>query len=187
MANHMFPPLLLKNGGIDRNMCSLNSNVQLLRHIPEFCSDLSNWTAASPLLKTLENIFSRCGTSELVSALPLRRQLAEVTGKPLNTGAQHDTIELLSYLLDHCPSYLFSFKTKQEYQFQINNSASPCPTCKLYPPPILGSDKVLKITMSKSIHPISLSNMIMKHFSPLFNKREGNAHFALKIKETALI
>ena len=182
MANNMFPPLLLKNGGIEKNMCSLNSNIQLLRHIPEFCSDLPNWTAASPLLKSLEKILSKCGTSELVSALPLRRLLAEVTGKPLNTGAQNDTIELLGYLLDHCPSQLFQFKTKQEHRFQINNSASPCPTCKSNPPPVLGSDKILKVTMAKSTHPISLSDMLKKCFSPLIQQDGRKCSFCLENK-----
>ena len=36
MSFQPFPSMLLKNGGSDRNMCSLNSNIQLLRHIPQF-------------------------------------------------------------------------------------------------------------------------------------------------------
>ena len=154
MAFQIFPSLLLKNGGSDKNMCSLNSNLQLLRHIPEFCNELNNWKMVNPLLQSLELILSQCGTTNLVSASTLRHHLAAVTNKPLNSGAQYDTMELFNYLLDHCPSELFSFKTSHEYRFQINGRASPCPSCKEFPRPVSGSDKILKIALPKSTFPV---------------------------------
>ena len=148
-------------------MCSLNSNLQLLRHIPEFCNELNNWKMVTPLLQSLESILSQCGTTNLVSASTLRHHLASVTNKPLNSGAQYDTMELFNYLLDHCPSELFSFKTSHEYRFQINGCASPCPSCKEFPRPVSGSDKILKIALPKSPSPVSFEHIMKKHFSAL--------------------
>merc|ERR1712148_129910 len=126
----MFPPLLLKNGGGDRNMCSLNSNLQLLRHVPEFVSELISWRSVSPLLDSLHMILSKCGTLSVVSASTLRYHLEAVTNKPLNSGEQHDTMEFLNFLLDNCPNTFFSFKTSLQYRFLIDGKSSPCPTCK---------------------------------------------------------
>ena len=62
-------PLLLKNGGNERNMCSLNSNLQLLRHIPELMVELNNRQNESALLSTLHSILKTCGNLQTSSAL----------------------------------------------------------------------------------------------------------------------
>ena len=108
-------PLLLKNGGENKNLCSLNSVIQLLRSIPDFCSKLINWRGSSPLIDELINIISKVGSNSCVSALELRRLLALATNNPLNSGEQQDTIELFGYLLEHCPSELFGFESRYEY------------------------------------------------------------------------
>ena len=115
----MFPPLLLTNGGHDKNMCSLNSNLQLLRRVPEFVALVKHSQNDNPLLNSLSSIFSKCGTSQIISASLLRQHLARVTGEPLASGIQHDTVEMLNYLLDHldCPAAtnLFYFDTSFQY------------------------------------------------------------------------
>ena len=121
----------------------------------------------TPLLQSLELILSQCGTSNLVSASILRHHLAAVTKKPLNSGAQYDTMELFNYLLDHCPSELFSFNTLNEYRFQISGRASPCPSCKQFPRPVSGSDKILKLAIPKSPSPVSFEHIMKRHFSAL--------------------
>ena len=75
-------PLLLKNGGQDVFMCSLNSILQLLRHIPEFMSALGNCQEDSALVSTLHSILSNCGRLQPCSALLLREILAQVTQNP---------------------------------------------------------------------------------------------------------
>ena len=61
-----FPPLLLRNGEADQNMCSLNSNLQLLRRVPNFISELSAWKDSSDLINALNYIFSHSGTTQPV-------------------------------------------------------------------------------------------------------------------------
>ena len=48
-------PLLLKNGGQDKNMCSLNSILQLLQNIPEFLMELQGWSNTSAIINELIN------------------------------------------------------------------------------------------------------------------------------------
>ena len=132
-----FSSLLLRNGGCDKNMCSLNSNIQLLRHIPEFQHEIKSWETVTPLLNAINQIFSRVGTGKIISASILRECLAQETGRPVNNGNQWDTVELLGYLLDHCPSNLFDFETTVEYRFLVQGrgypespSSNPVPSCK---------------------------------------------------------
>ena len=139
-------PLLLKNGGENKNLCSLNSVIQLLRSIPDFCSRLLNWRGSSPLIDELINIIMEVGNNCGVSALELRRLLARATNTPLNTGAQHDTIELFGYLLEHCPSEMFGFESHYEKKFVINNQGSACPVCKELPSSVSSLDRFLKIS-----------------------------------------
>ena len=101
--------LLLKNGNEDRNMCSLNSILQLLRIIPEFLAELEAWAHVSPLLNSLYSTLNECGTGKSVSARSVRHNLAVMTQRPLDSGAQQDAMELFSYLLDHCPNENFFF------------------------------------------------------------------------------
>ena len=75
MSNQEFPPLLLRNGGVHKNLCSLNSILQLLRHIPEFLTELTEWKNSSPLLNELSRILSKTGQNELVSAKEVRNLL----------------------------------------------------------------------------------------------------------------
>ena len=105
------PALLLSNGKEDRNMCSLNSILQLLRMVPDFLVELEAWGQVSPLLNSLHSTLRKCGTGETVSALSVRHHLAHATQRPLNSGAQQDTLELFSYLLEHCPNQIFVFET----------------------------------------------------------------------------
>ena len=95
-----FQSLLLKNGGSDRNMCSLNSPIQLLKHIPEFVETIHSLESKSAIFSVFSSILLNCGTDFPVSASLLRQLLANAVAKPLDSGAQHDTVELLSYLLD---------------------------------------------------------------------------------------
>ena len=97
--------------------------------------------------------------------MELRKSLAQATGLPLNSGAQYDTVELFSYLLEHCPSQLFSFGTTHQYRFQINNHASPCPSCNQFPPPIAGSDTILRLSLPTSASAIPLENLLKRHFA----------------------
>ena len=92
-------PLPLRNGHEDKNMCSLNSIIQLLRHIPEFQSQINNWQSTSEVIDSLLFIHAKQGSKSPVSAVPLRQHLANVTGRNLNSGEQQDTVELLGYLI----------------------------------------------------------------------------------------
>ena len=165
MNEPQFPPLLLRNDKVHRNLCSLNSILQFLRHIPEFHTELTEWENTSPLLKELRQVLSKAGKKVLVSALELRKCLAQATDLPLNSGAQYDTVELFSHLLEHCPSQLFSFGTSHQYRFQIDNRASPCPTCNQFPSPIAGSDTILRLTLPTSASAIPLDDLLKRHFS----------------------
>ena len=164
-AQHMLPPLLLKNGGNETNMCSLNSNLQLLRHIPELMVDLTNRQNDSALMNTLHSILNTCGNFQSSSALLLREILANVTGKNLNSGEQHDTIELLGYLLDKCKIQLFHFETSFEYRFWIDNHVSPCPTCRQNPDKVPGFDKILRLALPPGSATVSLNDLLNHHFS----------------------
>ena len=101
-------PLLLKNGGQDKNMCSLNSVLQLLQNIPEFCTELLGWHNTSPVINELIKILCQRNKFAPISALELRRLLALATNQPLNSGVQNDTIALFSYILDHSLSTLYN-------------------------------------------------------------------------------
>ena len=124
------PSLLLTNGGSDRNMCSLNSNIQLLRHVPEFIQVIHGLENQSAIMNVLSNIFHKCGTCVPLSASLLRQLLANAVQKPLDSGAQYDCVELLDHLLDICPSELFSFDTTTQYRFNIDGKATSCPSCQ---------------------------------------------------------
>ena len=139
------PPsrLLLKNGESDRNMCSLNSNIQLLRYIPEFTSVVHSLQNDSALLSVLSNIFSQCGSNTPISASLFRQLLASQVQRPLDSGAQYDTVEILNYLLDVFPNELFHFDTSTQYRFNQNGRATSCPICKQFPGEIPGSDHCL--------------------------------------------
>ena len=160
-----FSSLLLRNGGCDKNMCSLNSNIQLLRHIPEFQHEIKSWETVTPLLNALNQIFSRVGTGKIISASILRECLAQETGRPVNNGNQWDTVELLGYLLDHCPSDLFDFETTVEYRFQVEGRGTSCPVCKKFPDPVTGSEKVLKLALLTSSSSNNLDMLLKRHFS----------------------
>ena len=71
----------------------------------------------SELISNLHEILSKCGSYETHSALHLRKLLADVTQRDLNSGAQHNTLELLGYILNHCPTDLFHFETSLEQKF----------------------------------------------------------------------
>ena len=49
MANTSYP-ILLCNGGENKNMCSLNSVLQLLGNIQEFCAQVQEWKNTSLLI-----------------------------------------------------------------------------------------------------------------------------------------
>ena len=72
-------PLLLKNGGQDKNMCSLNSVLQLLQNIQEFCTELKGWNNTSPIINELIRICCQRNRTAPISALELRRLLALAT------------------------------------------------------------------------------------------------------------
>ena len=171
MSLQKFSSLLLKNGGKERNMCCLNSILQLLRHIPEFLIELEHWEKASPLLHELNIIPSCCGSSQPSSASRLRQLLAEATGRRLNSGNQHDTVELLGYLLNHCPSELFHFETISEYRFNVNGQPSSCPICHGIPDSIPGSDSLLRLalpqTWSNTKSALTLQTLLDRHFRVL--------------------
>ena len=151
------PPLLLKNGERERNMCSLNSVIQLLRHVPSFVQDLPNWQDGSELMSALSSIISNCGSLLPCSALTLRENLARSANRDFNSGAQHDTVELLGYLLDHCPSELFYFDTSVAYQYYRNTTETtlqkhygPCPTCGELPKKVPSTQKILRLAVPNS-------------------------------------
>ena len=83
MAGNSIVPLLLKNGGDDRNLCSLNSIIQFLHSIPEFHKDLSELGDATPIIKEVQFILSNAGSDIPISALELRRLLALESHCPL--------------------------------------------------------------------------------------------------------
>ena len=165
MSQIQLPQLLLRNDKVHRNLCSLNSILQLLRHIPEFLSQLSEWKNASPILTELSLVLSKTGRNEVTSALQVRHLLAQATGQPLNSGAQHDTVELFSFLLEHCPSQLFLFSVDHQYRFRVNDRASPCPTCQQYPPSFPSTDTILKVAIPASRTAIPLQHLINQHFA----------------------
>ena len=174
MASQPLQSLLLKNSRErdDRNMCSLNSNIQLLRHIPEFTSLIASMQNESALLSVLSSIFSQCGRNIPVSASLFRQLLATQVGRPLDSGEQYDTVEILNYLLDIFPNELFHFDTSTQYRFKINGKASSCPTCKQFPREIPGSDKILKIALPNSQSRLSLQALVNESFSPV-NQQDG--------------
>ena len=135
---HSILSLPLKNGGEEKNMCSLNSIVQLLRHIPEFVNQLNKWNNISDVTNSLIYILSKQGSQSPVSALRLRQDLANIHGSSLNSGEHQDPVELLGFLLEHehkhCPNSLFVFETGPEQRFKVNGQPSPCPECQQFPP-----------------------------------------------------
>ena len=168
MAGNSIVPLLLKNGGDDRNLCSLNSLIQFLHSIPEFHKDLSELGDASPIIKEIQYILSNAGSNIPISALELRRLLALESQSPLlNSGAQHDTVELLGYLLDYIPSHLFNFKLQCEYRFKINNQPCGCPDCGQFPSPVSVPQKILKLSLPPTTtrNTIKLQQLFNNHFS----------------------
>ena len=157
MNQSAIPPLLLKNGERERNMCSLNSVIQLLRHVPSFVQDLPNWQDGSELMSALSSIISNCGSLLPCSALTLRENLARSANRDFNSGAQHDTVELLGYLLDHCPSELFYFDTSVAYQYYRNTTETtlqkrygPCPACGKLPKKVPSTQKILRLAVPNS-------------------------------------
>ena len=169
MSLQVFPSLLLRNGGEDRNVCSLNSVLQLLRHIPEFLAELHLQRNSSPLLQTLNNILTCCGSDLPKSAWKLRKELAEATARPeLNSGHQLDTIELFGYLLNFCPNDVFCIQTSFEYRFQVKGRASPCPICNSLPNAVPRSDTLLRLALPKSWPKtppaLTLQTLLDKHF-----------------------
>ena len=150
-------------------MCSLNSIVQLLRHIPEFLSQLNDWKNTSGIVDSLLNILSKQGSQFPVSALALRQQLAITTGNDLNSGAQQDTVELLGYLLNYCPHDLFLFETLSEYRFRVNGQASPCPNCHQFPPSVACEDTILRLAIPNSWtsknSTLTLQTLLNRHFA----------------------
>ena len=165
METAEIPVLLLKNGGLERNMCSLNSIIQLLRHIPEFQAEASSLKNISPLLNSLQYIISKCGTGIKQSALALREHLACATNQPLNSGAQYDTMELFTHLMNHIPSGLFYFETSVEHRFLVENRPSSCPSCKEGPQPVSGSEKILQVPIPSSPEGLSLDYLLRRLFS----------------------
>ena len=157
-------PLLLKNGGPDKNMCSLNSVLQSLQNIPEFCTELLGWKNTSAIIDELIKIICQRNQTAPISALELRRLLALATNQPLNSGVQNDTIELFSYILDHTPSRLFCFDIRYEYWFNIDENPSACPSCNMLPTSMSLSDKLLKISLP-SAGSFNLEDLIKKHFA----------------------
>ena len=167
MAENSIIPLRLKNGGDDTNLCSLNSIIQLLHSIPGFLTQLHEVQAASPLLNELWSILTKTGSQVATSALELRRLLALETNLPLNTGGQHDTIELFNYLLDYIPSSLFKFEVEYQYRFKIQGQASGCPTCGRFPSPVRSPQKFLKLALppTSARRTFNFDNLLKKHFS----------------------
>ena len=144
-------------------MCSLNSVVQLLRHVPNFVQDLPNWQEGSELMSALSSVISNCGSPLPCSALTLRENLARSTNRDFNSGAQHDTVELLGYLLDHCPSELFYFDTSVAYQYYLNGRYAKCPTCRTVPKKVPSTQKILRLAVPNSAS--SLNDLLTRHFS----------------------
>ena len=91
LQHQMISPLLLKNGGQEANMCCLNSVLQLLRHVPEFLSELETLRETSALMNTLHSILSQCGSLQPSSALLLRDILA-VTNTDISSRGQNDSV-----------------------------------------------------------------------------------------------
>ena len=112
------------------------------------------------------------GTSLPVSASLLRQLLAIEVKKPLDSGEQYDTVELLNYMLNVCPSQLFSFNTSTQYRYRISGQLTSCPNCGQYPDVEYGSDKILKIPLLKSQKGLSLQHLIRQAFSPK-NQQDG--------------
>ena len=117
-------PLLLCNGGVNKNMCSLNSVLQLLGNIQEFCAQVQEWRQTSLLIDELIDILCKRDKTVPKSALELRRLLALATNIPLNSGIQHDTVELFSFLLDYVPNGLLCFTLSYERSFLIDDNPS---------------------------------------------------------------
>ena len=150
-------------------MCSLNSILQLLRHTPEFVSELHHWKDSSRLLQNLNNILTSCGSDMQRSALTLRQELAEATARPdLNSGQQLDTIEVFGYLLNFCPNHMFYIQTRLEIRFQVNGQISSCPVCGSIPDAAPGSDTLLRLALPKSWQntssALTLQILLDKHF-----------------------
>ena len=149
-------------------MCSLNSIVQLLRHIPEFVNQLNHWNDISDVTNSLIYILSQEGSQFPVSALQLRQDLANTHGRNLNSGEQQDTVELIGFLLEHCPNSLFVFETGPEQRFKVNGQPSPCPECQQFPPLVSTPDTFLRLVLPSSWNhqtsPLTLQNVLNWHF-----------------------
>ena len=153
-------------------MCSLNSIVQLLRHIPEFVNQLNNWNHISDVTNSLIFILSKQGSQSPVSALRLRQDLANIHGSSLNSGEQQDPVELLGFLLEHehkhCPNSLFVFETGPEQRFKVNGQPSPCPECQQFPPLRSTPDTFLRLDLLNSWNhqtsPLTLQHVLNWHF-----------------------
>ena len=138
MANTSYP-ILLCNGGVNKNMCSLNSVLQLLGNIQEFCAQVQEWKNTSLLINELIDILCKRDKAAPRSALELRRLLALAANTPLNSGIQQDTVELFGFLLDHVPNGLFCFRLSYEY--------TACPSCKTKPVQTSSPQKFLRVVL----------------------------------------
>ena len=116
-------------------------------------------------MSTLYSILSNVGSIQHHSAVPLRQILSHYANRNLNTGAQHDTVELLGYLLNQCPNQRFTFETLTEYRFISNGSFCPCPTCHEYPDKVPAIDKILRLTIPQSSGKKTLNGLLRNHFS----------------------
>ena len=149
-------------------MCFLNSIVQILRQVPEYLNELETLRITSQALNSLHMLYQNCGSNNPVSAMPFRQQLANATRKNINSGGQHDVMEILGFILNLRPTNIFRFHYRYECRFIVNNQAACCPICKTNPMPPPDDDIVLKLPLPKSWNnqssPLTLQNLLNRHF-----------------------
>ena len=169
-----FSALLLQNDirGPDKNLCFVNSTLQILRVVPEFRQRLFG----NHFQVLLKNILEKEGTGYSVSASPVRRLL----GKSIlqyASNAQQDAAEFLQHLfveVDVSCRKLFELKFRKDSKFFHGTALGPCPFCQRFPNSKI--DKLDIVVLSNVVETqrrVSLSCLLDDYFVAPSLETEG--------------
>ena len=181
------PLKLLNNIDNDtRNLCFVNSAIQLLHSIPEIRNYIKhleyNLEFDLPVCMELKRIFKSEGKL-VVSGAELRKLIGQSSGRlDMSDGSQQDIMEFHNLLLNVIEEELliggdldglrlmnkFSGKEKNEKKF-INTTLGACKKGH-FARTEEENFKVIKLTVPASSKEISLNNMIYNHYSEHTNK-----------------
>ena len=175
---------LINNSGqiTEKNICFVNTALQLLFSIPEVKSFFSNtdyWKAVTSdisVCKELGRIFQTAG--HLSSAASLRILIANISGNvEMNNGTQQDITEFIRHLLQQIEIELsqltgaasifinkFWGKESTIKKF-VNQNSGKCIKCNKLPREEEENFNILKLQVLQSSKELSLSSLIENSFS----------------------